>query len=205
MLEEQCRGVFERACQEVIDKHTQLVRLKGGWPKPKNEFENYFKWDDKYYTWDGWLVKKVSDSRKDNIIRDAFLYFVHGEKLRDAYIKQKYGDLETAMRQTVKFSVLFNTFLEDFAYRRNKFMEQTNDLLNIKKGELKRQGKLPQSHGGVANLLKVLTQTMKAQGSSIKTIAKVQYTICIQAGIYVPEEFITDVLVSANIENGGLK
>ncbi len=205
MLEEQCRGVFEQACQEVIDKHTQLVRLKGGWPKPKNEFENYFKWDDKYYTWDGWLVKKVSDSRKDNIIRDAFLYFVHGEKLRDAYIKQKYGDLETAMRQTVKFSVLFNTFLEDFAYRRNKFMEQTNDLLNIKKGELKRQGKLPQSHGGVANLLKVLTQTMKAQGSSIKTIAKVQYTICIQAGIYVPEEFITDVLVSANIENGGLK
>lgn len=150
-------------------------------------------------------MKKVSDSSRDNIIRDAFLYFVHGEKLRDAYIKQKYGDLETAMRQTVKFSVLFNTFLEDFAYRRNKFMEQTNELLNIKKGELKRQGKLPQSHGGVANLLKVLTQTMKAQGSSIKTIAKVQYTICIQAGIYVPEEFITDVLVSANIENGGLK
>jgi len=205
MLEEQCRGVFEKACQEVIDKHTQLVRLKGGWPRPKNEFENYFKWDDKYYTWDGWLVKKVSNSRKDNIIRDAFLYFVHGEKLRDAYIKQKYGDLETAMRQTVKFSVLFNTFLEDFAYRRNKFMEQTNDLLNIKKGELKRQGKLPQSHGGVANLLKVLTQTMKAQGSSIKTIAKVQYTVCIQAGIYIPEEFITDVLVSANIEEGALK
>lgn len=202
MLEEQCRGVFEIACQEVIDKHTQLVRLKGGWPRPKNEFENYFKWDDKYYVWDGWLVKKVSDSRKDNIIRDAFLYFVHGEKLRDAYIKQKYGDLESAMRQTGKFSVLFNTFLEDFAFRRNKFMEQTNDLLNLKTGELKRQGKLPQSHGGVANLLKVLTQTMKAQGSSIKTIAKVQYTICIQAGIYVPEEFITDVLVSANIEEG---
>lgn len=202
MLEEQCRGVFEKACQEVIDKHTQLVRLKGGWPRPKNEFENYFKWDDKYYTWDGWLVKKVSDSSKDNIIRDAFIYFVHGEKLRDAYIKQKYGDLETAMRQTVKFSVLFNTFLEDFAYRRNQFMEQTNDLLNIKKGELKRQGKLPQSHGGVANLLKVLTQTMKAQGSSIKTIAKVQYTVCMQAGILIPDEFITDVLVSANMEEG---
>lgn len=205
MLEEQCRGVFEQACQEVIDKHTQLVRLKGGCPRPKNEFENYFKWDDKYYIWDGWLVKKVSDSSRDNIIRDAFLYFVHGEKLRDAYIKQKYGDLETAMRQTGKFSVLFNTFLEDFAYRRNIFMEQTNDLLNLKTGELKRQGKLPQSHGGVANLLKVLTQTMKQQGSSIKTIAKVQYTVCIQAGIYIPEEFITDVLVSANIENGGLK
>ena len=80
-------------------------------------------------------------------------------------------------------------------------MEKTNDLLNLKTGELKRQGKLPQSHGGVANLLKVLTQTMKAQGSSIKTIAKVQYAICLQAGIMIPEEFVTDVLVSANIEN----
>lgn len=202
MLEEQCRGVFEQACQQVIEKHTQLVRLKGGWPKPKNEFENYFKWDDKYYDWDGPLVMRVSRARMSDPIRDAFLYFVHGEKLRDAYIKQKYGDLETAMRKTEKFSVLFNTFLEDFAYRRNTFMEQTNDLLNLKTGELKRQGKLPQSHGGVANLLKVLTTTMKQQGSSIKTIAKVQYTVCIQAGIYIPEEFITDVLVSANMEQG---
>lgn len=53
MLEEQCRGVFEQACHQVIRKHDQLVRLKGGWPRPKNEFENFFKWDDKYYTWDG--------------------------------------------------------------------------------------------------------------------------------------------------------
>ena len=92
MLEEQCRGVFEQACQQVIEKHTQLVRLKGGWPKPKNEFENYFKWDDKYYAWDGPLVMRVSRSRREDVIRDAFLYFVHSEKLRDAYIKQKYGN-----------------------------------------------------------------------------------------------------------------
>ena len=62
---------------------------------------------------------------------------------------------------------------------------------------------MPQSHGGVANLLKVLTATMKAQGSSIKSIAKMQYAICLQAGIYVPEEFITDILVAANIEKDG--
>ena len=55
------------------------------------------------------------------------------------------------------------------------------------------------SHGGVANLLKVLTKTMTAQGSSIRTIAKVQYTICTQAGIYIPDEFVTDVLVGADI------
>lgn len=201
MLEDQCKGVFEQACREVMDKHTQMVRLKGGWPKPKNEFENFLSWDDHYYVWDGWLVKRVLDSRPNNVIMDAFNYFTHAEKLRDAYIRQKYGTMENAMRQTGKFSVLFDTFREDFAYRRNKFMEKTNDLIDVKKGELKRQGKMPQSHGGVANLLKVLTQTMKAQGSSIKTIAKVQYTVCIQAGIYIPEEFITDVLVAANIEN----
>lgn len=201
MLEEQCRGVFKRSCNEVIDKHTQRVRLKGGWPKPKNEFENFFKWDDGYYIWDGPLVMRVSKARLGDPIRDAFNYFVHSEKLRDAYIRQKYGDMENAMRQTGKFSVLFDTFRDDFAYRRDQFMEKTNDLIDMKKGELKRQGKMPQSHGGVANLLKVLTQTMKAQGSSIKTIAKVQYTVCLQAGIYVPEEFITDVLVAANIEN----
>lgn len=200
MLEDQCKGVFESACREVIERNQQLVKLKGGWPKPKNEFENFLSWDDHYYVWDGWLVKRVLDSRPGNVIRDAFNYFTHSEKLRDAYIRQKYGTLENAMRQTKKFSVLFDTFLEDFACKRSQFMEKTNDLIEIKKGELKRQGKLPQSHGGVANLLKVLTATMKAQGSSIKTIAKVQYTICIQAGIYVPEEFITDVLVAANIE-----
>ena len=79
-------------------------------------------------------------------------------------------------------------------------MDKTNELLAMKAVELKRQGKMPQSHGGVANLLKVLTATMKQQGSSIKTIAKVQYTVCLQAGIYIPEEFIMDVLVAANIE-----
>ena len=205
MLEEQCRGVFEEACQEVIDKHTQLVRLKGGWPRPKNEFENYFKWDDKYYTWDGWLVKKVSDSSKDNIIRDAFIYFVHGEKLRDAYIRKKYGTIEDAMRQTGTFSKLFDGFLEDFSKERIKFMEDMQALIdNAKQTALsqKRSKGVPQSHGGVANLLKVLTQTMKAQGSSIKTIAKVQYAVCMQAGILIPDEFITDVLVSANMEEG---
>ena len=55
------------------------------------------------------------------------------------------------------------------------------------------------SHGGVANLLKVLTKTMNAQGSSIRSIAKVQYAVCTQAGIYIPDEFVTDVLVGADI------
>ena len=59
--------------------------------------------------------------------------------------------------------------------------------------------KTPQSHGGVANLLKGLTKTMEKQGSDIASIAKVQYAICVQAGIYIPDEFIRDVAVTLDM------
>ena len=59
--------------------------------------------------------------------------------------------------------------------------------------------KTPQSHGGVANLLKVLTKTMEKQGSDISSIAKVQYAVCVQAGIYIPDEFIRDVAVTLDM------
>jgi len=204
MLEEQCREIFKNACQKVIDDHTHMARLKG-YPKPKNEFEEYFSHLGGYSPWDGQLVKRVCDARKDDPIRDAFLYFTQGKKLRDAYIRKKYGTIEDAMRQTGTFSKLFDGFLEDFSKERIKFMEDMQALIdNAKQTALsqKRSKGVPRSHGGVANLLKVLTQTMKAQGSSIKTIAKVQYAVCMQAGILIPDEFITDVLVSANIEEG---
>ena len=52
-------------------------------------------------------------------------------------------------------------------------------------------------------MLKVMTKTMEKQGSDITSIAKVQYAICIQAGIYIPDEFIRDVAVTLDmpIEN----
>ena len=60
-------------------------------------------------------------------------------------------------------------------------------------------GKSPNSHGGVANLLKTLTKTMEKQGASIQSVAKVQYAICMQAGIYIPDEFIEDVAIALSI------
>ena len=47
---------------------------------------------------------------------------------------------------------------------------------------------------------KTLTKTMEKQGADIRSIAKVQYTICMQAGIYIPDEFIEDVAVIVNAE-----
>lgn len=202
MLESQCEDVLRRMCIEVIDKSKQLVSLRGR-RQDANEFSDFLSWEDSWHKWDGWAVKKAMDSRMNNVIRDAIRYFWHSEKMLDAYIRKRFGDLPTAMRQTKTFGALFNTFLDDFRGEREAFMDKTNELIAKQIGVLKKQGKMPQSHGGVANLLKVLTATMKAQGSSIKSIAKVQYAICLQAGIYVPEEFITDILVAANIEKDG--
>lgn len=74
------------------------------------------------------------------------------------------------------------------------------DIKESKK-QILENGKRANSHGGVANLLKVLTKTMEKQGASIENIAKVQYTICMQAGIYIPDEFVEDVAISLYIEN----
>ena len=61
--------------------------------------------------------------------------------------------------------------------------------------------KAPSSHGGVANLLKVLTKTMIQRGASLDTIAKIQYAVCTQAGIYIPNEFLTDVAVALDYKD----
>lgn len=72
--------------------------------------------------------------------------------------------------------------------------------LEIAKANLLSQQKCNGQHGSVASLLKVLTKTMTLQGSDIRNIAKMQYMICTQAGIYIPDEFITDVAVFSDCE-----
>ena len=81
-------------------------------------------------------------------------------------------------------------------------MEQEEKALATAMAAGLAQGKSPSSHGGVANLLRVLTKTMIAQGSSILSIAKMQYAVCVQAGIMLPNEFLTDVLVANDMTEG---
>ena len=69
-------------------------------------------------------------------------------------------------------------------------------IAEIKKFQMSEK---PQSHGGVANLLKVLTKTMEKQCADIMNIAKVQYAVCIQAGIYIPDDFVQDVAVAMDV------
>lgn len=118
-------------------------------------------------------------------------------KIVNLFIKEEYRDMETAIMLTDSFLKLFKAYEQWFENRRKKFME--NMEVDIQKTRELSAKKTPQSHGGVANLLKVLTQTMEKQGSDIQSIAKVQYAICVQAGIYIPDEFIRDVAVTLDI------
>ena len=153
------------------------------------------------------MAKKLIHAKREAAIRSAVRYFDEkAEVLFRKFITDCYGgDLKQAMRETESFDKLYKRFEQYFDERRKAFMDETNNLIEARKSELKEVKRSPQSHGGVANLLKVLTRTMEQQGSTIRSIAKVQYTVCMQAGIYIPEEFITDVLVAAKMEDEAIE
>ena len=203
MLEELCRSAMYHACHEITD-HARLVYLKGEQKKKERPFQDFFGTSYLSFDWDCIPLAKIHNSRRGSFGRKAWMWFnENADKLCEAFIEKEYlGDLSLAMMITGTFDQLFNEFKAYFAERRRLFMEKTEQALQTRKDELAKHGKAPQSHGGVANLLKVLTKTMQTQGSSIQTIAQVQYAVCMQAGIYIPDEFLTDVLTAVDIMEG---
>lgn len=203
MLQELCRDSFFKACKNV--SHPSL-RIKGR----DTPFINFYGTLDGFVRFD-WscipLTKLDGRGRKGEAYRTrikAWHYFNDiSDSLRDRYFKDKWdGSVRDAMLAHGTFNVLFDDFKRYFDERRNAFMDKTKNELQARNIKLAATGKNPQSHGGVANLLKVLTKTMHDQGTSIYTIAKVQYAVCMQAGIYIPDEFLTDVLVAHDIVSG---
>lgn len=198
MLQELCKDSFFKACTSVSNP---LVKLKGS-SSPFIDFygdgnESYFR-----YNWHVLPLNKMNMRGRDpqayRTHQAAWVYFnENADKMREHYLRVKYNrDLRQAMLEAKTFDELFRGFTEYFEERKQQFMENTNLALDAQAKALAAKGKHPQSHGGVANLLKVLTKTMHDQGSSIYTIAKVQYAVCMQAGIYIPDDFLTDVLVA---------
>ena len=116
-----------------------------------------------------------------------------GETIRN-FIKNKWGSLGDAIKNTRTVVELWNEYEQWFQKRKERFMKKNE--IEVKQAQNIVKKKIPQSHGGVANLLKTLTKTMEQQGADIRSIAKVQYAICTQAGIYIPDEFIRDVAVT---------
>lgn len=197
MVERVCENALKCLCRQVAESHNPpLVRLKGDKAYiPANPFKNFvngeFGWFDIYL---------VGMSKPRAMCHDKCVAFFdkNAEKICTEFIGEEYhGDVEYAMFKTMDFMALYQKFLDWFADKRREFQMQF-DVSEAKKQMLE-NGKRPNSHGGVANLLKTLTKTMEKQGASIQTIAKVQYTICMQAGIYIPDEFIEDVAVALSV------
>lgn len=203
MLERVCENSLKRLCRPIVEAHNPpKVRLKGDTkeypPNPYKDFVNgEFGWFDTY------LVRM---SKPRAICHDKCVAFFdkNAWQICTAFMREEYhGDVEYAMFKTMDFMVLFQKFLNWFADKRREFQMQFN--VSEAKKQMLENGKRPNSHGGVANLLKTLTKTMEKQGASIQSIAKVQYTVCMQAGIYIPDEFIEDVAVALSIMDGNEK
>lgn len=205
-LAELCsKALWEQCC--AIRERTPMVRLRN-----RPDMMVYSDWDG-FFRDVGWHLQydilppldgRSGLWRKDSLNRKAWVWFAQNEeRIVDAYIRKRWsGDLRAAMKATGHYEKLHEDYLRYFEDRRNSFLEQEEKALAAAKAAGLAQGKTTSSHGGVANLLRVLTKTMIAQGSSIQTIARVQYAVCIQAGIMLPNEFLTDVLVADAMMEG---
>ena len=121
------------------------------------------------------------------------------EQITKLFVFERYETTEKMFQTTQNIQEVFTEFLEWFDLKRRGFRQKMDaDMVKASNGNIVK-GKVPASHGGVANLLKTLTRTMEKQGASIESIAKVQYAVCIQAGIYIPDEFLEDVAVALDI------
>lgn len=200
MLEELCRGALWDACK-VCEEKAPLVTLKGKPWKKESKFADFFDSGVLIFNWNCIPIEKIVRQRPQSNAKKAWVWFnANADAICKGFIDKRHGgNLEKAMLSFGSFDALFTDFKTYFAERKNVIMEKTEMALQAKKTELASKGKTPQSHGGVANLLKVLTKTMQGQGSNIQTIAKVQYAVCMQAGIFIPDEFLTDVMIATDI------
>lgn len=201
MLEELCKSTLFDICKDVSRAYP-LVRLRG-YPQNVSPFEPFFGLGYAY-NWSILPVSKILRQRKGGLGRLAWVWFnEHSEDICNGYFKKRFnGNVERAMIYFGTFELLFADFKNYFEERKKDLMERTENALQKRKSELAQKGEKPQSYGGVANLLKVLAKTSQEQGSSIQTIAKVQYAVCMQAGIFIPDEFLTDVMTATNIMDG---
>lgn len=135
--------------------------------------------------------------------RGAERFFLRSGDWSEVFYTDCYGGKEKAYEHTERKEELIQRYIEWFAEKRKEMRKGMESSI---KQEIERIAKKDETcvsvyknvrgnQGGVANLLKVLTKTMERQGADIRSIAKVQYSICQQAGIMIPEEFIEDVAV----------
>lgn len=201
-LERICINKMRDMAEKIVMRESlkTMIKLKD---TPEIEVPDYRKYD-LYFQGSSWYQYSWWNGRQ----KWGLNYFIHGkckryfednsEKIISNFLYDTYVNIETAVLKTDNFMELSEEFRNWFDERRAKFMEHTDT--DIQKWKEACAATKPQSHGGVANLLKVLTKTMEKQGADIANIAKVQYAVCVQAGIYIPDEFVRDVAVTLDMK-----
>lgn len=198
MLEQYCCENLRNMCCDIIDQYNPpKMKLKTDKTEyPENPYKDFMGEYKDIYIRSIFEWGRGKRCRSHDLCREWF--YQKSPTLVVLFLFELYdGDIEKAMGIADHFENLWLQFLSWFDQKRRNF-RMDFDIIDGKK-QILENGKRPNSHGGVANLLKVLTKTMEKQGASIENIAKVQYTICMQAGIYIPEEFIEDVAVALHI------
>ena len=158
------------------------------------------------YSWISYKTRLGSSKVTFRARCEKFLHEHIGE-LAEHFCIATYGSVKTAFVKTNHWIDLWNEFEEWYEGRRKRFMAKMDTAIaNSKKdkGEVTPTLKAT-SPGGVANLLKVLTKTMELQGADIRSIAKMQYALCLQFGVRIPDEFLTDVAVALDVLDGGVE
>lgn len=170
--------------------------------------KEYDRFCDDYYCMNGVFGYREREYKNENRL-DLGFFMENREKIVDCFLNEKYGNdtrhenIVDAVYEHESFENLAKEFLDWFKERRKRIMA-SYELEVMKAREFAGQ-KVSNQHGSVASLLKTLTRTMNLQGADIRSIAKVQYVICAQAGIYIPDEFITDVATALDIMGEPLK
>lgn len=201
-LERNCTRALRETVDEVfLEKCTmRLVRIKDEPPRLNKwdiKSENYFS-GSSFLSYIPWGYGRLKSGYRYFLYgRCAIFFEKYDQDIVNAYIERRWGTAENAIENTPSFLDLCADYADWFNERRERFLQNMgNAIAEVKKFQMSEK---PQSHGGVANLLKTLTKTMEKQGADIKNIAKVQYAVCIQAGIYIPDEFLMDVAIATDI------
>lgn len=176
------------------EKPQYLVKIKYHTPTSaeKAEVSGRTPWfDNPNYYFPKWSTRGQTDTLDAKCER--WFHRHCNDMIQGMFNANAWTGIEAAIKNTQNYKQLCEFWDEWFENKRKTFMEKMNAEIMKTAGK---PAKIPGSHGGVANLLRVLTKTMIAQGSDIRNIAKMQYGICVQAGIYIPSEFLTDVAVA---------
>lgn len=191
--------------EEEMEKHEPpIVTLKkdGTRLNVKHDPDEIWNKKDKYldgFQWYQWTYLTSNNGVISKMHIECEHYIKdRAETLINYFLLFTHKTIERAILETETLTDLWNEFYEWFLVRKRAYMEKME--VEIKKENKVKEIKTVNSHGGVANLLKVLTKTMQAQGADIRNIAKMQWMICRQANVLLPDEFLTDVSTVLDME-----